>query len=93
MGDTVMVGLSADILKRYSKFIISEALKPLKISLPELADAPKTNPISWVEKFIDLSKLQVAPQETQLLSYRVGSVSLESEDILEDEVGKWLNFE
>ena len=93
MGDTVMVGLSADILKRYSKFIISEALKPLKITLPELANAPKTNPISWVEKFIDLSKLQVAPQETQLLSYRVGSVYLESEDMLEGEVGKWLNFQ
>lgn len=89
LGDTVMVGLSADILKRYSKFVISEALKPLNIVLPELADAPKNNPISWVDKFIDLSKLQVAPQETQILSYRVGSVGVESHESLVRSLSRW----
>lgn len=90
LGDTVMVGLSAPILKKYSKFVMNEALKPLKITIPELVDAPKTNPIPWVDKFINLSALQVAPQETQILSYRVGSVELDSDSELQDSVGEWL---
>ena len=90
MGDADMVGLSAGILKRYSKFVTANALAPLNITLPELADAPKHNPISWVEKFIDLSKLQVAPQETQILTYRVASVQEDDPDVLTEVVGKWL---
>ncbi|AZV01896.1 ribonucleotide reductase of class Ia (aerobic), beta subunit [Aeromonas phage Akh-2] len=90
LGDTVMVGLSAPILKKYSKFVMSEALKPLKITLKELEDAPKTNPIPWVDKFINLAALQVAPQETQILSYRVGAIEMESDEELQHTVDEWL---
>lgn len=84
--DTSMVGLNAGVLKKYSKYVAAEALKPLNIKLPELENAPKHNPISWVDKFIDLSKLQVAPQETQILSYRVASVSVGDTQELNDAI-------
>lgn len=87
---TTMVGLNADILKRYSAYVTKNALAPLGIYLEDLQVVPKTNPIPWVEKFIDLSKLQVAPQETQILTYRVGSISIDVEEELEEIVESWL---
>lgn len=87
---TTLVGLSADILKRYSSYVTKNALAPLGIQLEVLANTPKSNPIPWVEKFIDLSKLQVAPQETQILAYRVASAGMDSEEEMADAVNKWL---
>lgn len=87
---TTLVGLSADILKRYSSYVTKNALAPLGIQLEVLANTPKSNPIPWVEKFIDLSKLQVAPQETQILTYRVASAGMDSEEEMADAVNKWL---
>ena len=87
---TTLVGLSADILKRYSSYVTKNALAPLGIQLEALANIPKSNPIPWVEKFIDLSKLQVAPQETQILTYRVASAGMDSEEEMADAVNKWL---
>ena len=87
---TTLVGLSADILKRYSSYVTKNALAPLGIQLEALANIPKSNPIPWVEKFIDLSKLQVAPQETQILTYRVASAGMDSEEEMADAVTKWL---
>lgn len=87
---TTLVGLSADILKRYSSYVTKNALAPLGIQLEALANTPKSNPIPWVEKFIDLSKLQVAPQETQILTYRVASAGMDSEEEMADAVNKWL---
>ena len=84
-----MVGLSADVLKKYSAYVTGQAVRQLGISLPGLA--VERNPIPWVDKFIDLTKLQVAPQETQILSYRVASVSIDSEEDLKDAVTAWLD--
>lgn len=37
-------------------------------------DTPKSNPIPWINSYLNSDNVQVAPQETEISSYLVGQV-------------------
>ena len=66
-----LLGLNADMLNGYIEWLANNRLKSL--GFDKIFDAP-TNPISgWLNSFSDSSKVQVAPQETEISSYKIGA--------------------
>jgi ribonucleoside-diphosphate reductase beta chain len=69
--DGSMIGLNAEILTQYMKWLTNNRMKI--IGLEPLFDKIQ-NPISWINQWTgDSRSLQVAPQESQLQSYTIGS--------------------
>ncbi len=76
-GNTGMLGLNADILKEYMKFLTNKRMKALK--LEPMFDNPK-NPIPWINAWTESKDVQEAPQETQKQSYVIGSFDNDMDD-------------
>jgi len=75
-----LLGLNADILHLYVEYLANTRLSAL--GYKKIFDN-KSNPCSgWSTRYFDSSKVQVAPQESELESYLVGSAntSLKDED-------------
>ncbi len=69
--DGSMIGLNSEILVQYMKWLTNNRMKI--IGLDPLFDKVQ-NPISWINQWTgDSRSLQVAPQESQLQSYTIGS--------------------
>jgi ribonucleoside-diphosphate reductase beta chain len=65
-----LMGLNSDIMTRYAKWLADTRLRSL--GLKKIFN--EKNPISgWMDSFLDSSKIQVAPQETEITSYKIGS--------------------
>jgi ribonucleoside-diphosphate reductase beta chain len=73
--DGSMMGLNADILTRFMKWLTNKRMKSIGLK-PIFEDV--TNPINWINKWIDSSGVQIAPQETEIESYKVGSIKHDS---------------
>lgn len=69
--DGSMLGLNDTILKNYVKYIVN--LRMSAVGLEPLYDV-QNNPIPWVNSYYNSSEVQVAPQESELISYLVGGV-------------------
>lgn len=69
--DGSMIGLNAEILKQYLEYISNIRLKAIGI---EPIFAQKTNPIPWINHWLDSDNVQVAPQETEITSYLVSAI-------------------
>ena len=68
--DGSMLGLNAEILTTYMKYLTNKRLNGFGAK----SIFPKTdNPISWIKAWTDSKEVQVAPQETEISSYRVSS--------------------
>lgn len=66
-----LLGLNAEVLKGYIEWLANNRLQSL--GYKKIFDA-KNNPISgWLDGFMDSSKTQVAPQETEIISYKIGA--------------------
>lgn len=74
-----VVGLTAALLKDYSTWMAKPVFRVLGIDNP--FDAPETNPCPFMDKYIDSSKTQVAPQEIQITSYRINAVKDDTDDL------------
>jgi ribonucleoside-diphosphate reductase beta chain len=70
--DGSMIGLNADLLKEYIRWIGAKRIKSLNYHVP--FHTHLHNPLSWTEKWISGGAVQVAPQETEITSYTVGGV-------------------
>lgn len=70
--DGSMLGLNADVLILYMKFLTNKRTDALKIKsvFPEKVE----NPINWIKNWTESKEVQVAPQETEIESYKSGSV-------------------
>lgn len=68
--DGSMIGLNADILIQYMKFLTNNRLKMIK--LDPIFDKAQ-NPISWIGNWTESKSVQEAPQETEIISYTVGA--------------------
>jgi ribonucleoside-diphosphate reductase beta chain len=83
--DGSMIGLNEEILCQYIEFIANVRMRALK--LPEQFNI-KSNPIPWVNTYLQSDNVQVAPQETEISSYLVGqidaSVSIDDFDDFQD---------
>jgi len=77
----VVIGLNAAILSDFVDYTAFVRLKDIGIKY--LADHPKTSPIPWFNKHINLGKKQSALQETESTSYVIGAMS---PDVVYDEL-------
>jgi ribonucleoside-diphosphate reductase beta chain len=70
--DGSMIGLNAELLKEYVRWIGAKRIKSLGYTVP--FHTHMHNPLPWTEKWISGGNVQVAPQETEITSYVVGGV-------------------
>ncbi|MDY0136221.1 MAG: class Ia ribonucleoside-diphosphate reductase subunit beta [Thiomicrospira sp.] len=77
--DGSMIGLNTNILQDYVEYITNVRLKALNLA-PLFAN--KSNPLPWMNNWLVSDNVQVAPQESEISSYRVGQVnaSVSAED-------------
>jgi ribonucleoside-diphosphate reductase beta chain len=72
-GNGSMIGLNADLLKEYVRWIGAKRIKSLNYHVP--FSVHQHNPLPWTEKWISGGAVQVAPQETEITSYVLGGVT------------------
>ena len=77
--DGSMIGLTADLLKDYIRWIAAKRMRAVSLTPPYSVGA--SNPLPWTQKWISGSEVQVAPQETEITSYVVGGTI---QDVTED---------
>jgi len=68
-----VIGLNAQILKDFVDFTAAVALKEIGVKYSE--PAPRSTPIPWFNKHVDVSKKQSALQETESTNYVIGIMS------------------
>lgn len=68
-----VIGLNAAILKDFVDYTAFTRLKDIGIKY--LEEHPKTNPIPWFNKHININKKQTALQESESTSYVIGVMS------------------
>jgi ribonucleoside-diphosphate reductase beta chain len=78
-----LLGLNAGVLEGYVKWLCDNRLRSL--GLKKIHNV-KENPIAgWLDSYLDSSKVQVAPQETEISTYKIGARDTNiSEDIFDD---------
>ena len=69
----VVIGLNADIMCDFMDWTAFQALK--EIGIKYAGTYPKSNPIPWFNKHININKKQVALQETESTNYVIGVMS------------------
>jgi ribonucleoside-diphosphate reductase beta chain len=69
--DGSMLGLNADILKKYMMYLTNSRLKAIGI---DPIFEKTNNPINWINAWTNSESLQVAPQESEIESYNKGAV-------------------
>lgn len=69
----VVIGLNAAILKDFVDYTAFTRLKDIGVKY--LEDHPKTNPIPWFNKHININKKQTALQENESTNYVIGVLS------------------
>ena len=69
----VVIGLNADILKDFVDYTAFTKLKDIGIKY--LEDHPKTTPIPWFNKHVNINKKQTALQENESTNYVIGVMS------------------
>ena len=67
-----MLGLNADILKKYMMFLTNSRLKA--IGLDPIFERVN-NPINWINAWTNSESVQAAPQETEIESYNKAAVN------------------
>ncbi len=71
--DGSIIGLNDKLLQNYVEWTANKRLK--SIGLKAIFDAPlANNPLPWTAHWLSSKGLQVAPQETEVESYMVGSI-------------------
>ena len=71
--DGSMIGLNDKLLQQYVQWIANRRMK--SIGLKPFYDVPlSNNPLPWTEHWLNSKGMQVAPQETEVESYVIGSI-------------------
>jgi ribonucleoside-diphosphate reductase beta chain len=69
----VVIGLNADILKDFVDWTAYNRLKDIGVKYTE--NHPKTSPIPWFNKHVNINKKQTALQENESTNYVIGVMS------------------
>lgn len=77
------LGMTSDLAKIYLKYLINRRLKALKE--PQIFSGFNTNPIPWVNEYINMDAVLVNPQEAEILNYSQNILDL---NINEEELRK-----
>ena len=77
--DGSMIGLNAEILKQYLEYITNVRMGAL--GLEPIFDK-RSNPLPWITNWLESDNVQVAPQETEIISYLVSAIdnTMEADD-------------
>jgi ribonucleoside-diphosphate reductase beta chain len=67
-----VIGLNADILKNFVDYTAYTKLK--EIGIKYQGDYPKTSPIPWFNRHVNINKKQSALQETESTNYIIGAM-------------------
>ena len=71
--DGSIIGLNDKLLQKYVEWTANRRLK--SIGLKAVFDTPiSNNPLPWTEHWLSSKGMQVAPQETEVESYLIGSI-------------------
>ena len=73
-----VIGLNADMLQQYVLFMSKPVYSVFGLEPPV---APKNNPLPYMEKYIDPSKMQTANMEIQNSSYLIGTIDDDTNDL------------
>ena len=66
-----ILGLNANVLCRYIDYLAEQRMR---LAGFDIKNKHKENPCPWVNKYLDSTNLQNAPQETELTSYLTGNL-------------------
>lgn len=77
-----IIGLNAEISIDYLKYVINRRLKAIGESI--MFSGYSSNPIPWIEPYINMDKNEILPQEGEVLNYVTGGVN-NDEDLDETE--------
>src|SRR5690554_73676 len=72
--DGSMIGLNKEILCQYVEYITDQRITALGF---EPLFNTKSNPLPWINSWLNSDNVQVAPQETEITSYLVGAINSE----------------
>lgn len=76
--DGSILGLNEKILVDYMKHLTNRRMKALSIK-PLFPETP--NPINWIQNWTESKRVQNAPQETEIESYKIGSFDQDINDL------------
>jgi ribonucleoside-diphosphate reductase beta chain len=79
--DGSMMGLNEQILGQYVEYIAGKRMKNLGIK----HNFPTKNPLSWTDKYLKSSDAQTAPQESEIISYTIGGIKNDLNELNFDE--------
>jgi len=69
-----MLGLNEQILSQYVEYIANHRMAAIGMGQPFEV---KSNPLPWMNNYLNSDNVQVAPQETEISSYLVGQIDSE----------------
>jgi ribonucleoside-diphosphate reductase beta chain len=75
--DGSMIGLNNHLLKEYVEYIATVRMESIGLTSPW---GRRPNPLPWTQKWISGKEVQVAPQEVELSSYRIGDAKMDITD-------------
>ena len=76
--DGSILGLNEKILVLYMQHLTNKRLRAIGLDLV-FPDTP--NPINWIQSWTESKRVQVAPQESEIESYKIGSFKQDIDDI------------
>ena len=76
--DGSILGLNANILEQYMKFMTNTRMRG--IGLSKLYPEVTTTPLPWMGSWLGTEKTEVLPQEEEITSYIIGAVSDDMEE-------------
>ena len=78
-----MIGLSEKLLHQFVEYMANRRMKAIGL---ETKYDQKTNPLPWVDHWLNSKGLQNAPQETEIESYVIGGIK---QDVKKDQFKKF----
>lgn len=75
--DGSMIGLNAALLKEYVEFIANQRMDSIGLKRQFKSTS---NPLPWTMKWISGKEVQVAPQQVQISSYKIGDAKMDVTD-------------
>jgi len=78
-----MIGLSEKLLHQFVEYMANRRMKGIQLT-PQYEQ--KTNPLPWIDHWLNSKGLQNAPQETEIESYVIGGIK---QDVKKDQFKKF----
>lgn len=78
-----LVGMNAERLAAWTRYCAKDVYQTLGIETDKY-EFPKSNPLKFMEKWLNISKTQASPQEQDIAAYKVGVMRRNDEGVVFD---------